>query len=84
MTRAITAGSLPTVASDTAAKDFLEDLLQQGRIEFSKKKAGVAAFASPFAQPTKRKTHKLVKDGKAVRLVRLGFDCGFDCGCFDT
>lgn len=81
---AFAAGSLPPVASDKAAKDFLEDLLQLGRIEFSKKKAGVAAFASPFAQPTKRKTHKLVKDGKAVRLVRLGFDCGFDCGCCDT
>ena len=81
---AFAAGSLPTVASDKAAKDFLEDLLQLGRIEFSKKRAGVTAFASPFAQPTKRKTHRLVKDGSAVRLVRLGCDCAFDCACCDT
>ena len=78
---AFAAGSLPTVPSDRGAKDFLEDLLQLGRVEFGKKRVGVAAFGSPFAQPSKRKTHKLVKDGQAVRLVRLGFDCGFDCGC---
>jgi hypothetical protein len=78
---AFAAGSAPTVASDTGAKDFLEDLLQLGRIEFGEKRSGVAAFPSPFAQPTKRKTHKLVRDGQAMRLVRLHFDCGFDCGC---
>jgi hypothetical protein len=75
------AGALPPAESEKAAQDFLEDLLQLGRVEFGKEKLAVAAFASPFAQPHKRKTHKLVQDGQALRLVRLGFDCGFDCDC---
>ena len=78
---AFAAGSLPPAESQKAAQDFLEDLLQLGRIEFSDEKVGVAAFSSPFAQPHKSKTHKLVKDGQALRLVRLRFDCGFDCDC---
>jgi hypothetical protein len=77
---AFAAGSLPPAASDKAAKDFLEDLLQLGRVDFGDAKVGIADFASPFAQPHKRKTHELVKDGQALRLVRLRFDCGFDCG----
>jgi hypothetical protein len=81
---AFAAGSLSTVPPDRSAKDFLEDLLQLGRVEFSKKRVGVAAFASPFAQPSKRKTHKLVKHGQAMRLVRLRFDCRFDCDCCST
>ena len=81
---AFAAGSISTMPSDKAAKDFLEDLLQLGRVEFSKERRGVGAFGSPFAQPSRRKTHKLVKEGQAMRLVRLGFDCGFDCDCCGT
>jgi hypothetical protein len=81
---AFAAGSLPPAESKKASQDFLEDLLQLGRVEFGDEKRGIAAFTSPFAQPHKRKTHKLVKDGQALRLVRLGFDCGFDCDCCAT
>jgi hypothetical protein len=73
-------GSVPQVGSDKAAKDFVEDLLQLGRIDFGSTKAGVSAFAHPFAHSRRVKTHEIVKEGKDLQLRRLRFDCGFDCG----
>lgn len=84
--RAATLGAVAAVeahspSDDQAAKDFLEDLLQLGRVDFGKVRGGVAAAAEehPLAHPERRKTHHLVREGKALRLQRLRFNCGFDC-----
>jgi hypothetical protein len=69
-------GSVPQVGSDKAAKDFVEDLLQLGRIDFGSTKEGVSKFSHPFAHSRKVKTHEIVKEGKDLRLRRLRFDCG--------
>lgn len=76
------AGSLTEVPSSQAAKDFFEDLIQLGRVAMDEDTLNIAGAALPAEQPHRHKTHKLVKDGAALRLVRTRFDCGFDCGCF--
>ena len=77
----IVAGAPPS--SDQAAKHFLEDLLQLGRVHIEPaEKTGGAAFAHALSQPHKTKTHMLSKEAKGFRLRRLRFDCGFDCDCY--
>jgi hypothetical protein len=71
------AGELTPPASAQAAKDFFEDLLQLGRVESS----DAAGFVTSFARSHARKTHRLEKERDSLRLVRVRFDCGFDCGC---
>jgi hypothetical protein len=68
-------------AASQAARQFVEDLVQMGRIDTSEVSAGVAGFAFAAAPSTRRKTHRIVREGRVLRLRRLRIDCGFDCGC---
>jgi len=74
---AFAAGEVTPPASAQAAKDFFEDLLQLGRVESSDTSGVVTLFARSHA----RKTHRLEKERDSLRLIRVRFDCGFDCGC---
>jgi hypothetical protein len=64
-----------------AAKQFLEDLIQLGRIDISEVSSGVSTFTFATAHTERRKTHRIVREGKVLRLRRLRVDCGFDCDC---
>jgi hypothetical protein len=59
-----------------AAREFVEDLLQQGRIDFGSTGLGVLDFRAPF----KSKTHILVDTPKGKILERTHFECAF-CAC---
>jgi len=63
-----------------AAKHFVEDLVQLGRIDISEVTAGLTTFTFATAPSGRRKTHGIVREGKVLRLRRLRVDCGFDCG----
>jgi hypothetical protein len=67
------AGAGPMLSHDDAAHSFVEDLFQRGNVHVDSASAVKAAATHPLG----RKTHKLVKEGTAVVLVRQYFDCGF-------
>ncbi len=69
----------PASASQ-AAKHFVEDLVQLGRIDVSAVTAGVTTFTFAAAPAERRHTHRMVREGKLLRLRRLRVDCGIDCG----
>jgi hypothetical protein len=72
---------MPQPAPEQAAKDFLEDLIQLGRIELKVSGTTAGAFALTQPKSSRLKTHEIVKEGTSLRLRRVRFDCGFDCGC---
>lgn len=74
-------GAMPQPAPEQAAKDFLEDLIQLGRIELKVSGTTAGAFALTQSKSSRLKTHEIVKEGTSLRLRRVRFDCGFDCGC---
>jgi hypothetical protein len=71
-------GATPPSGSQ-AAKQFVEDLVQLGRIDIREVSTGVTTFTFATAQAERRKTHRIVREGSVLRLRRLRVDCG--CGC---
>jgi hypothetical protein len=73
----------PTHTPDDAARDFIEDLIQRGQIDFAASKSMIAeSYRRDSGPPTSKRTHILdTSDGKA-RLKRLHFNCC--CLCAGT
>jgi hypothetical protein len=64
-------GPLPAQEPDHAARAFVEDLLQLGRIDFGQK----AGMVPELSSPTEEKTHVLTDRPDGLVLERLHFDC---------
>jgi hypothetical protein len=76
------AAMAPTPTPEDAARDFVEDLIQLGHIDFEAgSKSMIAEFYRRDSGPSSKKTHIVVNtpDGKA-RLKRLHFNCCCFCG----
>jgi hypothetical protein len=73
--------SAAPMAGSQAARHFVEDLVQTGRIDITEATGGVHVFTFADAHSERRKTHRIVREGKVLRLRRLRIDCGFDCAC---
>jgi Fungalysin metallopeptidase (M36) len=68
------AGAKPgQVDPSQAAREFVEDLLQEGRIDFGSTAVGLLDFGTPF----KHKTHILVDTPRGKVLQRTHFECAF-------
>ena len=68
------AGAKPgQVDPSQAAREFVEDLLQEGRIDFGSTAVGLLDFGTPF----KHKTHILVDTPRGKLLQRTHFECAF-------
>jgi hypothetical protein len=64
-------GFVPTPEPDHAARSFVEDLLQLGRIDFGHK----ASMVPELSSPTEEKTHTLEETPSGLVLKRVYFDC---------
>jgi hypothetical protein len=65
-------GSAETADPVHAARSFVEDLLQRGKIDFGAKASIVPELSSPMEE----KTHTLVETPNGLVLKRIYFDCG--------
>jgi hypothetical protein len=80
MAQAASFGPGPATAPDLdrAAQGYVADLFRRGRVHLPPAGQRRDGIANPIAT----KTHELERDGRTLRLVRLRFDCGFDCARF--
>lgn len=69
---AFTGESMPEMASEAAARAFLEDLFQRGHVDFEHP----ANLHGMAPHPTAKKTHALVRTPEGLALSRKFFDCG--------
>jgi hypothetical protein len=65
-------GSLEPRSSSTAAVAFVDDLFCRGRVDY----AGIGRKNAQLDNGSRVRSHRLAKDGGAVRLHRCLFDCG--------
>jgi hypothetical protein len=79
---AIVGAAPPPPSHETAARSFVEDLFQRGRVSLDeldgRRSRGASAASKGEGRPFHRKTHELRREGDQVVLVRRNFDCGFD------
>jgi hypothetical protein len=74
----------PPPSHEAAARAFVEDLFQRGRVAMDETDGGGGGSRRGAAAPGEplhtfvRKTHELKREGGQVVLVRRTFDCGFD------
>jgi hypothetical protein len=66
------ASSLDPASSITAARAFVDDLFRRGRVDYK----GIGRPEARLEHGHRLRTHELVREGDAVRLRRLLFDCG--------
>lgn len=65
-------GALESQSAETAARAFVDDLFQNGRIKIE----DVGRQMASVAPRRSFKTHRLVKSERGLMLERLCFDCG--------
>lgn len=88
LSASVAGGSADATDPKDDARSFVEDLVQQGRVDMRAAQAvipaqiAMAAFPTDARQVDSRITHTLVGDssGRFV-LKRLHFDCGLSCSC---
>ena len=88
LSASIAGGSADATDPKDDARSFVEDLVQQGRVDMRAAQTvmpsqiALAAFPADARQVDSRITHTLVGDssGRFV-LKRLHFDCGLSCSC---
>jgi hypothetical protein len=66
-------GALEPASSSTAARSFVNDLFSCGRVDYGE----LGRKEARLEHGTRQRSHRLVTEGKAVRLQRCLFHCGF-------